>query len=72
MSDKEMILVYGGFSTTLLNSLARILTVVFNIGKSVGTSIRMIRQKQNVSYKMIFFDIIVKGAINMDSNIKKY
>lgn len=46
MSDKEMVLIYGGFSTTLLNSLARILTVVFNIGKSVGTSIRMIRQKQ--------------------------
>ena len=46
MSDKEMVLVYGCFSTTLLNSLARILTVVFNIGKSVGTSIRMIRQKQ--------------------------
>lgn len=45
MRDDELILVSGGITTTLLNSIARVISVIFNIGKSVGTSIRMLRSK---------------------------
>lgn len=45
MRDDELILVSGGITTTLLNSIARVISVIFNIGKSVGTSIRMLRTK---------------------------
>jgi len=45
MKDEELMLVKGGITTTFLNSIARIISVIFNIGKSVGTSIRMIRTK---------------------------
>ncbi|CDA52512.1 unknown [Clostridium sp. CAG:533] len=45
MRDEELVLVKGGITTTLLNSVARIISVIFNIGKSIGTSIRMIRFK---------------------------
>ena len=45
LSNQELALVSGGITTTLLNSVARIISVIFNIGKSIGTSIRMIRSK---------------------------
>ena len=45
MKDEELVLIKGGITTTLLNSVARIISVIFNIGKSIGTSIRMIRSK---------------------------
>ena len=45
MKDEELVLVKGGITTTLLNSVARIISVIFNIGNSIGTSIRMIRSK---------------------------
>ena len=45
MKDEELVLVKGGITTTLLNSVARIISVIFNIGKSIGTSISMIRSK---------------------------
>ena len=45
MRDDELILISGGITTTLLNSIARVISVIFNIGKSVGTSIRMLRSK---------------------------
>ncbi len=45
MNNEELMLVRGGITTTLLNSVARIISVIFNIGKSIGTSIKMIRSK---------------------------
>ncbi len=35
----------GGISTTLLNSVARLITTVLDLGRTVGTSIRRIYSK---------------------------
>lgn len=45
MKDSELYMIAGGISTTFLNSLARIINVIFNIGKSIGTSFKMIKTK---------------------------
>lgn len=40
LNQKEMLQVRGGFSSALLNAFMRTVSVMFNLGQSVGSSIR--------------------------------
>ncbi len=45
MNNEELINVYGGgfsFTATWLNAIARTINTIMDIGRSVGTSLRMI------------------------------
>jgi hypothetical protein len=44
LENNELINIYGGstISGTLLNSVSRILETIMDVGRSLGTSIRMI------------------------------
>lgn len=45
MKDEELIEIKGGsirFGSTLLNSVSRILNTITDLGRTVGTSIRML------------------------------
>lgn len=47
LKSEELLNVKGGanFSAALLNSLSRIVTVIFELGKSIGTSLRRVKEK---------------------------
>lgn len=43
MSDKELInIVGGGISATLFNAISRAASTLLDLGRSIGTSIRML------------------------------
>ena len=45
LDNNEMYLVYGGstaFSGALLNSISRLINTVLDVGRTIGTAIRMI------------------------------
>lgn len=47
LKNEELVLVRGGaLSTTLLNSLARLVNTLYELGQSVGSSIRRIASKK--------------------------
>jgi len=46
MKDEQLMQIVGGgfvLTATFLNSLSRIINTVHNLGRSIGTSIRMIK-----------------------------
>ncbi len=48
LSKKELLNIYGGaISGTLLNAFSRIFTIFYEVGRSLGNSIREIREKNN-------------------------
>lgn len=41
MSDKELSMIYGGApSASFINSIVRAITTIYDIGKTVGSSVR--------------------------------
>lgn len=46
MSNEELLIVRGGgITSTFLNSLARVVTTVYNVGRAVGSTVRRIITK---------------------------
>lgn len=52
MSNEELIKTYGGItlSTTLLNTLAKLLGTSLELGRTLGTTIRRAIEKKKCSY----------------------
>ncbi len=47
MSDEELLTVYGGaFSAALLSGIVSAIKTIYEIGKSIGTSIRRVIEKK--------------------------
>lgn len=49
MNNSELILVTGGafsWSASMVNAISRGIETIFNIGRSIGTSIRMIASRK--------------------------
>ena len=45
LENNEMLVIYGGstaFSGTLLNSIAKLINTVMDVGRTIGTAIRMV------------------------------
>ena len=64
LRKEEMLKVKGGFSSALLNAFMRTVSVMFNLGQAVGSSIRRV-----VNGKMCWFQNLIIIFLEKKSSV---